>query len=240
MYEPVHACHVYLLGQEMLIICLSSLPCASWLLVLQFLPQPGTLLLPTLAVSQEARRNAFRVWIADAINKALGALEGEEDFGSLIAHRTLSGQGCPMSSRGAALTYVMFTTKEHDDKWGDMPHAKVQVIRCALRDLLCRCVCREVGFADQKQYVDQVKAAFDPFEEHFKDKQLYNIMSQMSHTFQQETRLLKIANSWDSNVKKAGKYRKQAKAAKSPDANVESKRFMKVVCDSDSGCAYVV
>ena len=148
--------------------------------------------------SREARQNAFRVWIDDAMNASLGALKGAADFGSQNAWFALNRRRNSMSPWGAAMTY-MFIAGEDDAKNAGMTRERTNAMKRALRGVLCWCICREVGFASKKNYVDKLKEVFNADEQHGADGHLKDIMAQMSHAFHRVASLLEIDNAFASN-----------------------------------------
>ena len=121
---------------------------------------PGALLPEMLWVSRGARRMAFTVWIDDAIDSSLNALGGAVDFGYRNASLALNQLRISMTPWSAAMMYIMFTVGEKDAMNAGMTIKIAKTIKARLRDVLCRCICREVGFHNKSAYEDKVKQVF--------------------------------------------------------------------------------
>ena len=62
---------------------------------------------------------------------------------------------------------------------------RVKAVKAAMRDVLCRCICREVGFNDKGAYERKIRQVFSSYLQQEPD-----IIAQMMHAFHREARLL--------------------------------------------------
>ena len=120
----------------------------------------------------------FTVWIDDAIESSLNALGGAVDFGYQNASLALNQLRISMTPWSAAMMYIMFTVGEKDAMNAGMEIKVAKTIKATLRDVVCRCICREVGLHDKSAYEDKVKQVFSS---HLQQEP--TIMSQMMLAF---------------------------------------------------------
>ena len=108
------------------------------------------------------------------------------------------------------MMYIMFTVGEKDAMNAGMTIEIAQTIKAQLRDVLCRCICREVGFHNKSAYEDKVKQVFSS---HLQQEPA--IMSQMMLAFYRgvrDGRHPKISGLHNSNASKRFRIRVRRKA----------------------------
>ena len=102
-------------------------------------------------------------WVDEAIEKSLCVLASDAflraDYRCQNASLALKQLQISMTPWSAAMMYFMFfQVDEEDAEEAGMEIAKAKAIRSALRDVLCRCICREVGFSDKDAYINSQKS----------------------------------------------------------------------------------
>ena len=102
--------------------------------------------------------------------------------------------------------FMFFQVDEEDAEEAGMEIGKAKAIRSALRDVLCRCICREVGFSDKDAYINTVKKAFG-------SKLQADIMPQMMHCFQVQAQARGVKNAFQSTASERGRPRVRREAS---------------------------
>ena len=131
-------------------------------------------------------------WVDEAIEKSLCVLASDAflraDYRCQNASLALKQLQISMTPWSAAMMYFMFfQVDEEDAEEAGMEIGKAKAIRSALRDVLCRCICREVGFSDKDAYINTVKKAFG-------SKLQADIIPQMMHCFQVQAKARGVKN----------------------------------------------
>ena len=150
-------------------------------------------------------------WVDEAIEKSLYVLTSDAflraDYRCQNASLALKQLQISMTPWSAAMMYSMFfPVDEEDAEEAGMEIGKAKAIRSALRDVLCRCICREVGFSDKDAYINTVKKAFG-------SKLQADIMPQMMHCFQVQAQARGVKNAFHSTASERGRTRVRKKAS---------------------------
>ena len=125
--------------------------------------------------------------------------------------------------------FMFFGVDEENAEEAGMEIEKAKAIRSALRDVLCRCICREVGFSDKDAYINTVKKAFG-------SKLQDDIMPQMMHCFQKQAGALRVDNAFPSTASK----RCRTRVRRERDvAKVHDEVQVVVFVDIDSDIAFL-
>ena len=150
-------------------------------------------------------------WVDEAIEKSLYVLTSDAflraDYRCQNASLALKQLQISMTPWSAAMMYSMFfPVDEEDAEEAGMEIGKAKAIRSALRDVLCRCICREVGFSDKDAYINTVKKAFG-------SKLQADIMPQMMHCFQVQAQARGVKNAFQTTASERGRPRVRREAS---------------------------
>lgn len=171
-------------------------------------------------------------WVDEAIEKSLCVLASDAflraDYRCQNASLALQQLRISMTPWSAAMMYSMFfpVDDENPDELS-LQIEQAKAIRSALRDVLCRCICREVGFSDKEAYLNTVKKAFG-------SKLQENIMPQMMHCFQVQAQARGVDNAFQSTASARPRDRKR----REQDVAMASHGVV-VFVDTDSGVGFL-
>ena len=133
--------------------------------------QPASLIGRLALASRRIKQAAFDVWVEQAIQAAYCLFGADEAKASKVTRSALVCLHGIMDSWHASMLYVAFAARA-------TPKNDKLIIARALRDIITRCVIREVGLCKESLFKEKMRLIFGEYLEHDKD-----LFSQMLNAF---------------------------------------------------------
>ena len=121
--------------------------------------QPASLIGVLALASRRIRQAAFDVWVEQAIQAANCSLVADEAMASKVTRSALVCLHGIMDSWHASMLYVAFAARA-------TPNGDKLITARALRDIITRCVIREVGLCKESLFKAKMRLIFGEYLEH--------------------------------------------------------------------------